>query len=101
MLTAAHSLWGTSMELGLGEIALYVAALLATGVVAGFIAGLLGVGGGIVMVPVLYLLFSALGIPEDLRMHIAVGTSLSTIVFTSLASLRAHNKRGAVDWDLF
>ncbi len=78
----------------------YVAALLGTGVVAGFIAGLLGVGGGIVIVPVLFLLFTALGVPEDVRMHVAVGTSLSTIVFTSLSSIRAHNRKGAVDWDL-
>jgi uncharacterized membrane protein YfcA len=84
-----------------GELALYAVALLATGVAAGFIAGLLGVGGGIVIVPVLYLLFSALGVPEEVRMHVAVGTSLSTIVFTSFSSLRAHSKRGATDWELF
>lgn len=89
------------MDLSLTEIALYAAALLATGVAAGFIAGLLGVGGGIVIVPVLYLLFTALGVPEEVKMHVAVGTSLSTIVFTSFSSLRAHNSRGAVDWDLF
>jgi uncharacterized membrane protein YfcA len=89
------------MDLSLAQIALYAAALLLTGVAAGFIAGLLGVGGGIVIVPVLYLLFTALGVPEEVRMHVAVGTSLSTIVFTSFASLRAHNRKGAVDWDLF
>ncbi len=89
------------MDLSLTEFALYALALLATGVVAGFIAGLLGVGGGIVVVPVLYLLFTALGVPEEVKMHVAVGTSLSTIVFTSLSSLNAHNKKGAVDWDLF
>lgn len=89
------------MELSWGELALYAAALLATGVAAGFIAGLLGVGGGIVIVPVLYLLFTSLGVPEGVRMHVAVGTSLSTIVFTSFSSLRAHSRRGAVDWELF
>jgi uncharacterized membrane protein YfcA len=89
------------MDMSLGEIALYAIALLATGVVAGFIAGLLGVGGGIVIVPVLYLLFTALGVAEEVRMHVAVGTSLSTIVFTSYSSLSAHNKKGAVDWELF
>jgi uncharacterized membrane protein YfcA len=89
------------MTLSITEILLYAAALLATGVAAGFVAGLLGVGGGIVIVPVLYLLFSALGVPEEVRMHVAVGTSLSTIVFTSFSSLRAHNSRGAVDWELF
>jgi len=89
------------MGMGWEELALYAAALLATGLVAGFIAGLLGVGGGIVIVPVLFLLFTALGVPEDVRMHVAVGTSLSTIVFTSYSSLRAHSRRGATDWALF
>jgi uncharacterized membrane protein YfcA len=89
------------MDMSLGEIALYAIALRATGVVAGFIAGLLGVGGGIVIVPVLYLLFTALGVAEEVRMHVAVGTSLSTIVFTSYSSLSAHSKKGAVDWELF
>jgi uncharacterized membrane protein YfcA len=89
------------MDLSWAQIALYAAALLATGVAAGFIAGLLGVGGGIVIVPVLFLLFTALGVPEDVRMQVATGTSLSTIVFTSFSSLRAHSRRGATDWDLF
>ncbi len=89
------------MDLSWSELALYAAALLVTGVVAGFIAGLLGVGGGIVIVPVLYLLFTALGVDENIRMQVATGTSLSTIVFTSWSSLRAHSKRGATDWDLF
>ena len=89
------------MTLSLTELALYALSLLATGVVAGFIAGLLGVGGGIVIVPVLYLLFTALGVPEEVRMHVAVGTSLSTIVFTAWASLNAHNRKGALDWDVF
>lgn len=88
------------MDLPLTDMLLYAAALLATGVAAGFIAGLLGVGGGIVIVPVLFLAFTALGIDEAVRMHVAVGTSLSTIVFTSLASFRAHSRRGAVDFAL-
>lgn len=88
------------MTLSATEIVLYALALLATGVAGGFIAGLLGVGGGIVIVPVLFLAFTALGIPEDVRMHVAVGTSLSTIVFTSFASFRAHSRRGAVDFAL-
>ena len=61
-------------------------ALLSTGVIAGLLAGLLGVGGGIVIVPVLYHVFTLLGIDETLKMHIAVGTSLATIVPTSIAS---------------
>jgi uncharacterized membrane protein YfcA len=73
------------------------AALLATGVVAGTLAGMLGVGGGIVIVPVLYHLFTLLGIDESVRMHVAVGTSLATIVPTSIMSSRAHRKRGSLD----
>ncbi len=74
--------------------------LLATGVVAGLIAGLLGVGGGIVIVPVLYHLFSLIGVDESVRMHTAVGTSLATILITGFASTRSHYKKGAVDMQL-
>ncbi|MFP5469014.1 MAG: TSUP family transporter, partial [Alphaproteobacteria bacterium] len=72
------------------QLALLVAGLALTGVVAGILAGLLGVGGGIVIVPVLYHVFSGLGIDEAVRMHLAVGTSLATIVATSMRSIRAH-----------
>lgn len=72
-------------------------ALLATGLVAGVLAGLLGVGGGIVIVPVLYHLFTLLGIDESVRMHAAVGTSLATIIPTSIMSSRAHRRRGSLD----
>lgn len=75
-------------------------ALLATGVIAGLLAGLLGVGGGIVIVPVLYHVFTLLGIDESLKMHIAVGTSLATIVPTSIASSIAHYKKGNIDKNL-
>lgn len=71
--------------------------LIFTGVVAGVLAGLLGVGGGIVIVPVLYHLFTMLGIDESLRMHVAVGTSLATIIPTSIMSARAHHKKGTLD----
>ena len=73
------------------------AAMLATGVVGGLIAGLLGVGGGIVIVPVLYHILTGMGVDEAIRMHMAVGTSLATIIFTSISSARAHFKRGSVD----
>jgi uncharacterized membrane protein YfcA len=75
-------------------------ALLATGLVAGVLAGLLGVGGGIVIVPVLYHLFTLLGVDESVRMHAAVGTSLATIIPTSILSSRAHRKRGSLDMAL-
>lgn len=71
--------------------------LVATGCVAGVLAGLLGVGGGIVVVPVLFTMLGLIGIDESVRMHVAVGTSLASIVLTSLVSARAHHKRGAVD----
>lgn len=74
--------------------------LIAAGLVAGTLAGLLGVGGGIVLVPVLYHVFTALGIDEAVRMHLAVGTSFATIIPTSIRSVRAHARRGAVDFAL-
>ncbi len=79
------------------EVAAMAAALLAAGIAAGLLAGLLGVGGGIVIVPVLFHLFSLLGFAEDVRMHLAVGTSFATIIPTSIISARAHARRGAVD----
>ncbi|WP_027853010.1 sulfite exporter TauE/SafE family protein [Marinobacterium litorale] len=75
-------------------------ALVVTGVIAGLMAGLLGVGGGIVIVPVLYHLFTLLGIDEAVRMHVAVGTSLATIIPTSIMSSRAHFKKGSLNPDL-
>jgi len=73
---------------------------LALGAVAGFFAGLLGVGGGAIMVPVLALMFAAQGFPEAHLMHLALGTSLAAIVFTSISSLRAHHGHGAVLWPI-
>ncbi|SDH51969.1 sulfite exporter TauE/SafE family protein [Roseospirillum parvum] len=81
-------------------LTLLAALLAATGGVAGVLAGLLGVGGGIVIVPVLYHLFAALGIEPEVRMHVAVATSLATIVLTSISSARAHWRRGSIDVDL-
>jgi len=82
------------------EIAVLIIAMLATGVVGGVLAGLLGVGGGIVMVPVLELVLELLGVPADYRMHVAVATSLAVIIPTSISSARAHHVHGAVDFDL-
>lgn len=78
-------------------LAVLIAALLAVGAFAGLLAGLLGVGGGIVIVPALYHLFGFLGVDDAIRMHLAVGTSLATIIPTSLSSLRSHLRRDAVD----
>jgi len=71
-----------------------------TGAVAGILAGLLGVGGGIVIVPVLFWLFGLLEFPQSVSMHVAVATSLATIIPTSLSSARAHHTRGALDMGL-
>jgi uncharacterized membrane protein YfcA len=73
-------------------------ALLLTGIFAGLLAGLLGVGGGIVIVPVLFVLFSYMGVPTEFIMHMAVATSLMTIIPISLLSARSHHRRGAVDF---
>jgi len=83
-----------------GDLGTLALGLLIAGVVSGLVAGMLGVGGGIVIVPVMYHVLAAINVPEDLRMHVAVGTSLATIIPTSISSLRAHNKKGAVDWEL-
>lgn len=71
---------------------------LAVGTVAGLLAGLFGVGGGLVIVPALAWVFSAQGVDSTLIMHLALGTSLTTIVFTAVSSVRAHHRRGAVRW---
>ncbi|MGB0920944.1 MAG: sulfite exporter TauE/SafE family protein [Alphaproteobacteria bacterium] len=85
------------MDTSLSTLLPVIAALLATGAAAGFLAGLLGVGGGIIVVPVLYYLFEIVGVSPDISMHLAVGTSLATIVPTSIASARSHQRNGAVD----
>lgn len=79
---------------------IWIAGYLLLGAVAGFFAGLLGVGGGAIMVPVLALLFAAQGMPAEHLMHLALGTSMAAIVFTSLSSLRAHHAHGAVRWEI-
>ena len=68
---------------------------------AGTLAGLFGVGGGMIIVPVLVYSFSLQGMNSDVLTHMAVGTSLATIVFTSINAIRAHHKKGAVRWHLF
>lgn len=78
-----------------------LAAYLGTGVLSGLLAGLLGLGGGVVVVPALIWLFAQAGFPADWVPHLAVGTSLATIVGTGSASVYAHHERGAVRWDLF
>lgn len=74
---------------------------LCCGAVAGVLAGLLGVGGGIVLVPLLVAIFPGQGVPPQYVQQLALGTSLASIMITSVSSARAHNARGAVHWDIF
>lgn len=83
-----------------GDLGTLALGLVIAGVVGGLVAGMLGVGGGIVVVPVLYHVLALVGVDPNLRMHIAVGTSLATIIPTSFSSVRSHDKKGAVDWIL-
>ena len=82
------------------DLALLAAALAAAGALTGVLAGVFGVGGGALIVPVLYELFRLIGVPEATRMPLCVGTSLAIIIPTSIRSFRSHQSRGAVDLDL-
>lgn len=73
---------------------------LLVGGIAGLLAGLLGIGGGLIIVPALIWLYLANGVDPSVVVHLAVGTSLATIIITSISSIRAHHKRGAVRWHL-
>ena len=77
-----------------------VIVLMAAGTVAGFVAGLFGIGGGFVVVPALLLVFTLFGVDGDVLTHVAIGTSLATIIVTSSRSVHAHNKKGAVDFTI-
>lgn len=87
-------------DLHLNELILLGAALLVAGGLTGILAGLFGVGGGAIIVPILYQVFAIIGAPETVRMPIAVGTSLAIIIPTSLRSFLAHRAKGAVDMDV-
>ncbi|MET4693312.1 sulfite exporter TauE/SafE family protein [Endozoicomonas lisbonensis] len=71
------------------------------GALAGTLAGLFGIGGGLIIVPVLVFSFEIQGLPSEILTHLAVGTSLATIVVTSLSSIRAHHAKGSVRWSIF
>ncbi len=82
------------------QLAILTAGLLAAGAVTGILAGVFGVGGGAVIVPVLYELFGVVGVPVELRMPLCVGTSLAIIIPTSIRSFQAHKAKGAVDMEI-
>jgi len=75
--------------------------LLGMGAIAGCLAGMLGIGGGIIIVPVLALIFNSQAISIDVLMHVSIGTSLATIVITSISSIRAHQQHLAIQWPVF
>lgn len=74
---------------------------LGIGAIAGFAAGLFGVGGGLIIVPILYVVFTHMGYDPSVIMHMALGTSLATIIITSISSVMAHHQKGAVLWPVF
>ena len=88
------------IDIAMGEAIWLALALLAGGAVTGLLAGVFGVGGGAVAVPILYELFRILGVPEDVRMPLCIGTSLAIIIPTSIRSFSAHRRRGAVDMSI-
>src|ERR1051325_10737752 len=78
------------------EIALLAFWIAGAGILVGILAGLFGIGGGAIIVPVLYEVFRTIGVPENIRMQLCIGTSLAIIVPTTFLSYRAHKKKGAV-----
>ena len=79
---------------------LLILELAALGLVTGFLAGLLGIGGGMIMVPFISAILSGRGVEPGLAVKMAIATSMATIIFTSVSSVRAHHKKGAVRWDI-
>jgi uncharacterized membrane protein YfcA len=84
----------------IGEIVLLAAWIAGAGILVGVLAGLFGIGGGAIIVPVLYEVFRVLGVPEDVRMQLCIGTSLAIIVPTTVSSYLGHKKKGAVIADV-
>lgn len=88
------------LTMSAGAVAVFAIAAAASGIVSGLLAGVFGIGGGAVLVPVFYQFLTVLDIDESVRMHLAVGTSLAIIIPTSIRSFTAHKARGAVDMEL-
>src|ERR1043165_9587648 len=84
----------------LGELAWLAAAIVVGGIATGILAGLFGIGGGAIIVPVLYEVFRILGVPEEVRMQLCIGTSLAIIVPTTVRSYLAHKAKVAVREDV-
>ncbi|MEO3387429.1 sulfite exporter TauE/SafE family protein [Mesorhizobium sp. CAU 1741] len=88
------------LDLPVGELITFAIAIAAAGVVSGLLAGIFGIGGGAVLVPVFYQVFQLLGVDESVIMHLAVGSSLGIIIPTSIRSFTGHKAKGAVDMDV-
>src|SRR5579864_7796138 len=86
--------------LNVSEVIELALLLIAVGALAGFLAGVFGIGGGAILVPVFYECFRLAGVPLEVRMPLCVGTSLAVIIPTSISSYRAHFARGAIDKDV-
>jgi uncharacterized membrane protein YfcA len=86
--------------LGAAEIVELGLLLIAVGALSGFLAGIFGIGGGAILVPVFYECFRLAGVPLEVRMPLCIGTSLAIIIPTSISSFRAHYARGAVDMEI-
>ncbi|AMJ59281.1 sulfite exporter TauE/SafE family protein [Bosea sp. PAMC 26642] len=84
----------------LGDLVFLAVSLVAAGALTGMLAGVFGVGGGAVIVPILYEVFRVIGVPEDVRMPLCIGTSLAIIIPTSIRSFNAHRAKGMVDLDI-
>ena len=84
----------------IAQLVQLIAVLMVAGLAAGFAAGLFGIGGGFVVVPALLAVFTAFNVDPSVVTHVAIGTSLATIIVTSARSIHAHNKRGAVDFQV-
>ena len=90
----------SALDLPLGELVTFAVAIAASGVVSGLLAGIFGIGGGAVLVPVFYQVFQLLGVDESVIMHLAVGSSLAIIIPTAIRSFTSHRAKGAVDMEL-
>ncbi len=84
----------------IGDLVFLAISLVAAGAITGLLAGVFGVGGGAVIVPILYEVFRVIGVPEDVRMPLCVGTSLAVIIPTSIRSFNAHRAKGMVDMSI-
>ena len=90
----------TTAGLNLAELVELALLLVAVGALSGFLAGVFGIGGGAILVPVFYECFRLAGVPLEVRMPLCIGTSLAIIIPTSIRSFRAHHARGAVDMEI-